>query len=160
MLQLRPGSVVWDVGAGSGSVAIEAALLAYEGSVFAVEVDPEGVEICRDNVRQHGADNVRVIAGRAPEALAELPDPDAVFVGGSKGAMSEIVEVALARLRAGGRLVVNAITLENVGETYKCLRERGHEPEVVLLNVSRAEPLARYMRYEAQNPIHIFAVTK
>jgi precorrin-6Y C5,15-methyltransferase (decarboxylating) len=141
-------------------VAIEAALQAYEGSVFAVEVDPEGVEICRDNVRAHAVDNVSVIAGRAPQALAELPDPDAVFVGGSKGSMAEIVEVALARLKPGGRLVINAITLENVGETYKCLRERGLVPEVVLLNVSRAEPLARYMRYEAQNPIHIFAVHK
>ncbi|HEY1587530.1 MAG TPA: precorrin-6y C5,15-methyltransferase (decarboxylating) subunit CbiE [Polyangia bacterium] len=160
MLQLRPDSVVWDVGAGSGSVAIEAALLAYEGRVFAVEIDPEGVEICRDNVRTHAADNVRVVAGRAPEALAELPDPDAVFVGGSKGSMAEIVDVALARLKPGGRLVVNAITLDNVGEAYTCLRASGREPEVVMLNVSRAEPLARYMRWEAQNPIHIFCVTK
>ena len=160
MLQLRPDSVMWDVGAGSGSVAIEAALLAYEGRVFAVEVDPEGVEICRDNVRAHAVDNVRVIAGRAPEALAELPDPDAIFVGGSKGSMAEIVDVALARLKPGGRLVVNAITLDNVGEAYKCLRASGREPEVLMLNVSRAEPLARYMRWEAQNPIHIFAVTK
>jgi precorrin-6Y C5,15-methyltransferase (decarboxylating) len=160
MLQLRPSSIVWDVGAGSGSVSIEAALLAPRGQVFAVEIDPEGVEICRDNVRAHGVDNVRVIAGRAPEALAELPDPDAVFVGGSKGSMAEIIDVALARLNDGGRLVVNAITLENVGETYKCLRDKGKEPDVILLSVSRAEPLARYMRYEAQNPIHIFAVNK
>jgi precorrin-6Y C5,15-methyltransferase (decarboxylating) len=160
LMQLRPASVVWDVGAGSGSVAIEAAMLASEGSVFAVEVDPEGVEICRENVRAHAVDNVRVVAGRAPQALADLPDPDAVFVGGSKGSMAEIIEVALARLKPGGRLVVNAITMENVGETYKCLRERKLQPEVILLNVSRAEPLARYMRYEAQNPIHIFAVNK
>jgi precorrin-6B C5,15-methyltransferase / cobalt-precorrin-6B C5,C15-methyltransferase len=159
-LQLRPDSVMWDVGAGSGSVAIEAAMIASEGRVYAVEVDPEGVEICRDNVRTHAVDNVHVVAGRAPEALAELPDPDAVFVGGSKGSMDEIIEVALTRLRAGGRLVVNAITLENVGEAYACLRRRGLEPEVTLLQVSRAEPLARYMRYEAQNPIHIFAVEK
>jgi precorrin-6B C5,15-methyltransferase / cobalt-precorrin-6B C5,C15-methyltransferase len=148
------------VGAGSGSVSIEAAMLAPRGQVFAVEVDPEGVEICRDNVRAHGVDNVRVVAGRAPDALADLPDPDAVFVGGSKGSMGEIIDVALARLRDGGRLVVNAITLENVSETYKCLRDKGKEPDVILLNVSRAEPLARYMRYEAQNPIHIFAVSK
>jgi precorrin-6B C5,15-methyltransferase / cobalt-precorrin-6B C5,C15-methyltransferase len=159
-LQLRPDSVMWDVGAGSGSVAIEAAMIASEGRVYAIEVDPEGVEICRDNVRTHAVDNVHVIAGRAPEALAELPDPDAVFVGGSKGSMDEIIEVALTRLRPGGRLVVNAITLENVGEAYACLRRRGLEPEVTLLQVSRAEPLARYMRYEAQNPIHIFAVTR
>jgi precorrin-6B C5,15-methyltransferase / cobalt-precorrin-6B C5,C15-methyltransferase len=160
MLQLRPDSIVWDVGAGSGSVAIEAAMLAYEGRVFAVEIDPEGVEICRDNVRTHAVDNVRVVAGRAPEALAELPDPDAVFVGGSKGSLAEIVDVALARLAPGGRLVINAITLDNVGEAYTCVRASGREPEVLMLNVARAEPLARYMRWEAQNPIHIFAVTK
>jgi precorrin-6Y C5,15-methyltransferase (decarboxylating) len=160
MLQLRPSSVVWDVGAGSGSVAIEAALLAPRGQVYAVEVDPEGVDICRDNVRTHGVDNVHVVAGRAPEALADLPAPDAVFIGGSKGAMGEIIDVALARLNDGGRLVINAITLENVGETYQHLRQKGKEPEVILLNVARAEPLARYMRYEAQNPIHIFAVNK
>jgi precorrin-6Y C5,15-methyltransferase (decarboxylating) len=159
-LGLRPGSVVWDVGAGSGSVAIEAALLAYEGRAYAIEVDPEGVEICRENVRALGVDNVRVVAGRAPEALADLEDPDAVFVGGSKGSMDEIIEVALGRLKTGGRLVVNAITLENVAEAYACLRKRGYEPDVLLLNVSRAEPLARYMRWEAQNPIHIFTVEK
>lgn len=160
MMQLRPASVVWDVGAGSGSVAIEAALQAYEGRVFAVEVDPEGVEICRDNARTFGADNVRVVAGRAPEALAGLPDPDAVFIGGSKGSMAGIIEVALARLTPGGRLVANAITLDNVNEAYAALRASGREPEVVMLNVSRAEPLAHYMRWEAQNPIHIFAVTR
>jgi len=159
-LALSPQSIVWDVGAGSGSVAIEASMLAYEGRVYAIEVDPEGVEICRDNARTFGADNVRVIAGRAPEALTDLETPDAVFVGGSKGSMDEILEVALARLPSGGRLVVNAITLENVGEAYACFKKRGLQPEVLLLNISRGEPLAHYLRYEAQNPIHMFAVRK
>jgi precorrin-6Y C5,15-methyltransferase (decarboxylating) len=159
-LQIRPGSVVWDIGAGSGSVSIEAALLAYEGRVYAIEVDPEGVEICHENLRAHGVDNVRVIAGRAPEALADLEAPDAVFVGGSKGSMDEIIDLALDRMKPGGRLVVNAITLENAGETYQALRRRNLLPEVTLLQVSRAEPLARYLRYEALNPIQIFAVEK
>jgi precorrin-6Y C5,15-methyltransferase (decarboxylating) len=159
-LGIRPDSVVWDIGAGSGSVAIEAAMLAPAGRVYAVEVDPEGVEICRDNVRTHRVDNVRVIAGRAPEALADLEPPDAVFVGGSKGSMEEIIEVALDRLKPGGRLVVNTITLENSGEAYQAFRRRELVPEVTLLQISRAEPLARYLRYEAQNPIQIFAVTK
>jgi precorrin-6Y C5,15-methyltransferase (decarboxylating) len=159
-LAIRPDSVVWDVGAGSGSVSIEAALLAYDGRVYAVEVDPEGVEICRENVRAHAVDNVRVIAGRAPEVLAELEAPDAVFIGGSKGSMEEIIGVALERLRPGGRLVANAITLENAAEVYQAFRLRDLVPEVTLLQVSRAEPLARYMRYEALNPIQIFAVKK
>lgn len=160
MLHLRPDSVVWDVGAGSGSVAIEASRLAWDGSVFAVEVDPEGVELCRDNVHTFGADNVRVVAGRAPEVLAELPPPDAVFIGGSKGSMAEIIDLALERLQPGGRLVANAITLDNVNEAYTALRDSGRQVEVIMLNVSRAEPLARYLRWEAQNPIHIFAVSK
>jgi precorrin-6Y C5,15-methyltransferase (decarboxylating) len=159
-LALGPGEVLWDIGAGSGSVAIEAAMLAPEGRVFAVEVDPEGVDICRENARLHGTDNVRVVAGLAPAALAALPAPDAVFVGGSKGAMDELVDVALARLTDGGRLVVNAVTLDNVAEAYQAFRRRDLLPEVTLVNVSRGEPLARYLRYEAQNPIHIFAVTK
>jgi precorrin-6Y C5,15-methyltransferase (decarboxylating) len=159
-LAIRPSSVVWDVGAGSGSVAIEAAMLAYEGRVYAIEHDPEGVAICRENVRAHAVDNVQVIEGLAPDALASLPAPDAVFIGGSKGALDAIIEVALDRLPSGGRLVANAITLESVAEAYGCLRKRGLEPDVTLLGVSRAEPLARYMRWEAQNPIHIFAVEK
>lgn len=159
-LSLAEDATVWDIGAGSGSVAIEAAMLAPEGRVYAIEVDPEGVDICRENARLHGTDNVRVVPGLAPAALAELPDPDAVFVGGSKGAMDEIIDVALARLSAGGRLVVNAVTLDNVAEAYQAFRRRDLVPEVTLVNVSRGEPLARYLRYEAQNPIHIFAASK
>lgn len=159
-LQLRPDSIVWDIGAGSGSVSIEAALLAPAGRVYAIEVDPEGVEICRENARNHGVDNLRVVAGRAPEALAELDSPDAVFVGGSKGSMETIVDTALERLRPGGRLVANAVTLENAGEIYQSLRRRGLVPDVTLLQVSRSEPLAHYQRYEALNPIQMFAVTR
>ena len=157
---IRPDSVVWDIGAGSGSVSIEAALLAPKGMVYAIEVDPEGVQICRENLLAHAVDNVRVIAGRAPAALADLAAPDAVFIGGSKGSMEEIIKVVLDRLQPGGHLVVNAITLENVAETYQALRKRGVVPDVTLLQVSRAEPLAHYLRYEALNPIHIFAVEK
>ncbi|MBI3768377.1 MAG: precorrin-6y C5,15-methyltransferase (decarboxylating) subunit CbiE [Deltaproteobacteria bacterium] len=159
-LRLRPDSILWDVGAGSGSVSIEAALLSPRGRIYAVEVDPEGVEICRENLRAHGVDNVQVVFGRAPEALADLEAPDAVFVGGSKGSMEEIIDVALERLKPGGQLVVNAITLENAGEAYQVFRRRGIVPEVTLLQVSRAEPLAHYLRYEALNPIQIFAVEK
>jgi precorrin-6Y C5,15-methyltransferase (decarboxylating) len=159
-MALAPDATVWDIGAGSGSVAIEAGLLAPHGQVFAIEVDPECVAMARDNARAHGADNVTIVAGRAPDALADLPDPDAVFVGGSKGSMAAIVDVALARLRPRGRLVVNAITLDNAAEVYQALRGRGLTPEVSLVQVSRAAPLASYLRYEALNPIQIFTVTR
>jgi len=157
---IRPDSIVWDIGAGSGSLSIEAALLAPHGRVLAIEVDPEGAEICRQNQRLHGVDNVQVIEGRAPEALVGLEAPHAIFVGGSKGSMEDIIEVALERLLPGGRLVINAITLENASETYQAIRRRRLVPEVTLLQVSRAQPLAHYLRYEALNPIQVFAVEK
>jgi precorrin-6Y C5,15-methyltransferase (decarboxylating) len=157
---IRPDSIVWDIGAGSGSLSIEAALLAPHGRVLAIEVDPEGAEICRQNQRLHGVDNVQVIEGRAPETLVGLEAPDAIFVGGSKGSMEDIIDVALERLLPGGRLVINAITLENASETYQAIRRRGLVPEVTLLQVSRAQPLAHYLRYEALNPIQVFAVEK
>jgi precorrin-6Y C5,15-methyltransferase (decarboxylating) len=101
-----------------------------------------------------------VIAGRAPAALAELPVPDAVFVGGSKGELGAIIELAWSRLRPGGRLVVNAITLDNVGEAYQAFTARGIAPELLLVNIARGTPLAGYLRYEAHNPIHIFFAEK
>jgi precorrin-6Y C5,15-methyltransferase (decarboxylating) len=159
-LSLRPDAVVWDIGAGSGSVSVEAAMLAPRGHVYAVEVDPEGVELCRENARAHGVDNVHVVPGRAPEALVGLPEPDAVFVGGSKGSMGPILDAALSALSPGGRLVVNAVTLENVAEAYGGLCERGLAPEVTLLQVARGVALSRYQRYEALNPIHMICVEK
>ncbi len=135
-------------------------MIAWRGRVHAVEVDPEGVALCKDNARTHGTDNVVVVEGHAPEALAGLEAPDAVFVGGSKGSMDGIVEAALAALRPDGRLVVNAVTLESVAEAYAGLRARALDPEVTLVQVSRGVPLARYQRYEALNPIHVLAVTK
>ena len=159
-LGLTRSSVVWDIGAGSGSVAIEAAMLAPEGKVYAVEVDPEGAELCRVNARRHGTDNVEVICGRAPEAFAGLPAPSAVFVGGSKGSMEAIVKQAAARLPPAGRIVINAITLENIAEAHRSLKVCGLEVDVRLLQVSRSKPLARYLRFEALNPIHIFCGVK
>jgi precorrin-6Y C5,15-methyltransferase (decarboxylating) len=92
--------------------------------------------------------------------LSGLPAPDAVFVGGSKGSMNSILDAALGALNPGGRLVVNAVTLENVAEAYAAFRQRNLDPEVTLLQVSRGVPLARYQRYEALNPIHLLSVEK
>lgn len=159
-LNLRRDSVLWDVGAGSGSVAIEAALMCSEGRAIAVEVDPEGVALCRQNALAFGADNVEVVEGLAPSALEGLEAPDAVFVGGSKGNLAAIVDVALARLRPGGRLVINAIALESVAEAHSALKAHAVETDIALVQVSRGVPLARYRRLEALNPIHIFAARK
>ncbi len=160
-LQLQRDSVVWDIGAGSGAVGIEASFLAPEGRVYAIECDPEGQIICQENIKTLGADNVELIAGTAPDACAALEAPDAVFVGGSKGRLDAIILQAYERLNAGGRLVVNAITLENVSKTIQTFEELGFAYDVQLVQVSRSVPLAgKYHRYEALNPIHIFSLQK
>lgn len=160
-LQIRENSVVWDIGAGSGAVSIEAAQLAARGRVYAIECDPEGQDICAANIKSFGADNVRLIAGLAPDACSGLEAPDAVFVGGSKGRLDAIINVAWEALRPGGRLVVNAITLENVAQTIQSFSERGIAYDMQLVQVSRSVPLAgKYHRYEALNPIHIFSCVK
>ncbi|EMY78603.1 precorrin-6y C5,15-methyltransferase (decarboxylating), CbiE subunit / precorrin-6Y C5,15-methyltransferase (decarboxylating), CbiT subunit multi-domain protein [Leptospira weilii serovar Ranarum str. ICFT] len=159
-LDIRDNSVVWDIGAGSGSVAIEAAQIAKNGKSYAIEVDPEGIEICRQNALSQKTDNLQVIPGKAPEVLENLPDPDCVFVGGSKGNLYEIIRISLNRLSTFGSLVVNAVTLDNVSEAYQSFKKLGLTPEVTLLNVSRGQPLGGYLKYEALNPIHIFKIIK
>ncbi len=160
-LHIREASVVWDIGAGSGAISIEAAQLAPLGRVYAIECDPEGQDICAANIKQFGADNVRLIAGLAPAACEGLEEPDAVFVGGSKGALRDIIKLAWEKLRPGGSMVVNAITLENVSQAIQSFSELKLAYDMQLVQVSRSVPLAgKYHRYEALNPIHIFSLVK
>lgn len=162
-LNLRTDSVIWDIGAASGSIAIECALLAVNGRAFAIEVESESLEYCRENLKNLAVDNVVVIEGRAPEILetiAPADNPDAVFIGGSKGSLREIIEVAYGRLRPGGRLVINAITFENIQEAYGTAKDMNLDCDIMQVQISRAVPIARFHRYDAQNPIHIFTIRK
>lgn len=162
-LRINRDAIVWDIGTASGSVAIEAARLASDGYVYAMEVDAESVAFASENIRTHGADNVTVLHGRAPEILAEIPSksgPDAVFIGGSKGSLDAIVSAATEAMNPGGRIVANAITMESVAAALAAFRAADLDPEVTLLQISRGKKLAHYLRYEALNPIHIIAATK
>lgn len=160
-MRVQPDDIIWDVGAASGSISIEAAAIAYNGRSYAIELDPESIQCCRDNILSLGIDNVRVVEGRAPDIFAEIEeDPNVVFIGGSKGSLNEIIKLSWDRLVSGGRLVVNAITFENIQNAYSTFKEMGLEANIIMLNVSRAEPVASYKRYAAQNPVHTFSVTK
>ncbi len=154
-MRLRLDAVVWDVGAGTGSVGIEAGLLACEGRVVAVERDPTSAERCRRNARAHGADNLTVIEGAAPEALAGEDPPDAVFVGGSGGRLADIVALAASRLRPGGRVVIAAVTLETLEAARRALALAGLPAEVSLHGSARGTPLAGCTRLEPLNPVFL-----
>ena len=104
---LRPDSLIWDIGAGTGSVSVEAGLIATRGKVFAIERDLVSVPLLEKNPARWGTSNVHMVVGEAPEVLAELPDPDAVFIGGSGGNLDLIIDYVSARLKPGGHIVIN-----------------------------------------------------
>src|SRR5450830_1835167 len=121
-LQLRPASVVWDIGAGSGSVGLEAARLCRRGHVWAIEKNEADHAIASRNHARAGLSNYSLQLGRAPEGLGEWPDPDAVFIGGSGGELAELIALVLQRLRPGGHLVMNFVTLENLATATAALQ--------------------------------------
>ncbi|HCT92941.1 MAG TPA: bifunctional cobalt-precorrin-7 (C(5))-methyltransferase/cobalt-precorrin-6B (C(15))-methyltransferase [Lachnospiraceae bacterium] len=155
-LQLRADSVVYDVGAGTGSVSVEIALAVPGGQVYAVEKKPAAVELLRRNKIHFGVDNLTVIEGPAPEALEDLPVPTHAFIGGSSGNLREIVALLLKKNPAI-RIVVNAITLETVEETLRVMREFPvTDTEVVSLSVARSREAGAYHMMMGQNPVYIF----
>ena len=157
-LRLPPNGTLWDVGAGSGSVAVEGAGLMRHGAVFAVERDPEQLTVLRQNVaRWDSGRAVTIVAGEAPAALAGLPTPDAVFVGGSGGALEAILDVSYDRLPLGGRLVVNLATLEHLAASTAWGRCRRAPAEIVQLWVSRGTDVQGLTRFEAHNPVFVVA---
>ncbi|MCW8329124.1 precorrin-6y C5,15-methyltransferase (decarboxylating) subunit CbiE [Photobacterium sp. SDRW27] len=159
-LRINHLDTVWDIGAGSGSIAIESAKLGWKGQVFAVECNPDCFDSIAANIQAHGTDNVQLVKGKAPDVLSELPAPNAVFIGGSRGAMDAILSEVWARLEINGRLVVSAVTLDTVAEIYQWAKGQALAFDVQLVNISQTKPLAHYLRYQAENPIHLFTLTK
>ena len=159
-MSLRSSSVVWDIGAGSGSVSIESGLMANRGRVFAVEKNEEDVGLIRENIERFNARNVSVVHAKAPDGLDALPDPDAVFVGGSGSRMSDILEICWKRLRNPGNLVVNLATIENLAEAYLFFKGRGLRPEMTLVQIGRGSEILDLTRFEALNPVFILHAAK
>ncbi|NIL99299.1 MAG: precorrin-6y C5,15-methyltransferase (decarboxylating) subunit CbiE [Planctomycetales bacterium] len=159
-LDIGPHSVVWDVGAGSGSVAVEAACIADGGKAYAIEMDQEDFELIKANAQKFGCANLVAILGRAPEAWADLPDPDCVFVGGSGREISQIVELAYARLKSGGRLVANVASIENFAEGHETLMRLAGDVRCWMINVARGTYQLDRVRFDALNPCFLLSVVK
>ena len=159
-MDLGSSSVVWDVGAGSGSVAIESAQLATSGRVYAIEMDPEDYNLLIENSRRFGTKNLTPVLGEAPQAWADLPQPDAVFVGGTGRSVVSLVQSAWERLRDGGRLVVNVNSLDNLTSVESALRELGSEPHVLMINLSRGHRQFETLRMESANPSFLIIARK
>ena len=155
-LGLRLDSVVWDVGAGTGSVAVEAALIAHQGTVYAIERDEASIGFLQANADKWGSGNLRVVVGEAPVVLDGLEDPDSVFIGGSGGKLADILDAVARRLKIGGRIVVNLAALERTQETIRKLNNLGLATDLSMVSSSRGKVMPDgATRLEALNPVFV-----
>lgn len=158
-MQLRADSIVWDIGAGSGSVGLEAARLSPDGYVYAIEKNADDAAIAAANRRDLGVHNYTLVHARAPQGMEGWPAPDAVFIGGSGGELAELIRLALARLKPHGWLVMNFVTFENVAAAMAALKESGAQWDITQLHASRSRPILDMHRLAAENPVWIVCAT-
>jgi precorrin-6Y C5,15-methyltransferase (decarboxylating) len=157
-LKLSDDSVIYDVGAGTGSVSIEMALVAVNGMVYAIEKEDPAADLIEVNKVKFKTPNVQVVRGLAPEAMADLPKPTHAFIGGSSGNLKDIVGCLLEK-NPQIRIVINSVTIETLEETTQVIKQFDLvEEDFSCINVSKARKLGRYHLMTAQNPVYIAVV--
>lgn len=153
-LAVQPGDVLWDVGAGTGSVSVELALAAPVGETFAVECKPDACGLIRANREKFSAWNLQLVEGRAPDVLEKLPPPDGVFIGGTRGGMAEIAAIVLEK-NPRARICISAIALETLSAAVAALTEHGLTAHVTQIAVSRTKSAGTLHLLTANNPIFL-----
>ena len=157
-LKICDDSVIYDVGAGTGSVSIEMALCAVNGMVYAIEKEEAAADLIEVNKVKFKTPNLQVIRGLAPEAMADLPKPTHAFIGGSSGNLKDIIACLLDK-NPDIRIVINSVTIETLEETTQVIKEFNLvEEEITCINVSKARKLGKYHLMTAQNPVYIAVV--
>jgi precorrin-6Y C5,15-methyltransferase (decarboxylating) len=159
-LDVQPGSILWDIGAGSGSLAIEAAQLSQPGMVYAIEQDVADYHLIVANAQTFGVRNLTAIHGTAPAVFSGLPAPDAIFVGGTGHEVARLLEAAYGTLRLGGRLVANVATLETLSATNSVLKALAGSVAVLMVNIARGVDQLETLRFEAVNPTFLLRIVK
>lgn len=155
-LGLSEASICYDVGAGTGSVAVEMALRSHRGRVYAIEKKEDALALIHENKKKFAVDNLEIIGGSAPEAMEELPAPTHAFIGGSSGNLKDIIRLLLKK-NPDVKIVINCITLETVGEAMESIKEFGFtDRDIVQMSVSRSKEIGRYHMMMGENPIYIF----
>jgi precorrin-6Y C5,15-methyltransferase (decarboxylating) len=159
-LQLRPSDTLWDLGAGSGSLAVEAAVFIRSGLIFAVEQNPERIQQIRRNAARFGVSNLSAVQAVLPEGLEPLPDPDRIFIGGGGRNLGAIIRQAASRLKPGGRMVVNTVLLDTIQSAVAAMQQLGWEADLVQAQISRSQRMPWSLRMTAHNPVWIVSGAK
>lgn len=158
-LHLFPAALVYDVGAGSGSVAIECKLLAPRGRVFAIEKEPRALGVMTKNCGKFQV-NLEIVTGIAPGALLDLPPVDRIFIGGSGGNLVEILDLCHQKLKAGGRMVINSVTVNTGADAYSHLKAMGCEVEALQVNTAVAVDRGGVGLWQPKNSVTIITAEK
>lgn len=159
-LQIQNDLVLWDIGAGSGSVSIEAGNLMPNGKVFALEKNAQYLSFIRENLSKFSSKNVMLVEALAPEGIDDLPNPDRVFIGGSGGMLEEIIDAVDRRLKPDGIIVLNAVTLDTLTKAVEFLEDHGYGVEVTCVNVAKTIGLTEYKMFEAHNPVYVISARR
>ena len=160
--RLRPGFMVYDVGCGSGSISVEAALqVESSGTVYSIDIDPKAIELTKKNLEKFGVSNVTVILGNAKEKLSELPQADTIFIGGTGGDTRDIVEICQGKLRSGGRIVIGTILIETLFSVLEAINKlKFTSVDITQITISKSRKTSTGTMMLARNPVTVISATK
>jgi len=159
-LKIKRNDIIVDIGAGTGSISIECALLSPEGNVYGVERNKEAVNLIKENIKKFNINNMEIIEGEAPEALSSLPQVNKAVLGGTGGNMEGIMDWIDKNLKEDGTVVINAITVETVYKALEEMKKRKYQFEVILVSISKGESAGNYTLMKGQNPVYIITGKK
>ena len=160
--RLKPGMIVYDIGCGSGSISVEAAHQVEEsGHVHAVDYDAKAVELTKKNLEKFSLANVSVILGNAKEKISELPNADAVFIGGTGTDTNEIMHICQDKLKSGGRIVIGMILIETIFSVLSSIKELDFDSvDITQVTISKSRKTTTGTMMLARNPVTVLSATK
>jgi len=160
--RLSPGQTVYDIGCGSGSISVEAAIqIESEGRVYAVDLDPNAIELTKKNLAKFNLSNVETILGNGKEQITKLPEADAIFIGGTGGDTSDIVKLCESKLRSGGRIVIGTILIETLYAVINIISKlKFTSVDITQITISKSRKTSTGTMMLARNPVTIISATK
>ncbi|MCC3145482.1 precorrin-6Y C5,15-methyltransferase (decarboxylating) subunit CbiT [Halanaerobium sp. Z-7514] len=159
-MRLKKNHIVYDIGAGSGSITVEAALKSTAGIIYAVEKKEEAVDLIKKNCNKFKLSNVKIIEKEAPDGLEELPSADRIFIGGSGGFLKEIISRSDKNLKEDGKIILTAITVNTLSTAVSQFEQLNYLIDITNISVTKTKKIRDYHMFKALNPVYIISAQK